>query len=361
MLTLLTICLPFINAAERYRIAQLSRKFRRLIYSFQWEREAMIEYLYKLPLGGLRDTLSHRPFVIKSEAAELESIRLDRMARSIRTWHLACARVAAKKYGLKIQCRLGRSRGDDYICERLYKLCVLEGPLGDRTPIKKSSVQTEEEAWLSIYALWFCYLIDLVNKNPLALLGILRLRHQGNRAIPTPIEVERWWCGKDHVLGYTAANGMLALADLPELISSRELFSWKTISTPCEVVKPEIDDDGDVVIIDDTSSSVQRLVTVMSETWVRDVVKTELKALVREAGFRPFIDSVDGCDESGGGGVLVGLKHNRHEKCVWLFGGNRCKLVLPGCREIASTSTEVTRTYQDTWYGSGCWGGISRT
>eukprot|EP01053_Blabericola_migrator_P011729 Blabericola_migrator_1__11728@NODE_709_length_6776_cov_105_801908_g514_i0_p2_GENE_NODE_709_length_6776_cov_105_801908_g514_i0NODE_709_length_6776_cov_105_801908_g514_i0_p2_ORF_typecomplete_len409_score64_81Fbox/PF00646_33/0_25_NODE_709_length_6776_cov_105_801908_g514_i025403766 len=286
-LKILHLVLPFLSAATRFRIAQLSRSLRSTIYSLEWERQAMLEYLYKMPLGLLQTTVTHTPFLCTEDATEFRKHRLKRLRSSVAQWHHACARLAAKRYGIKIRiCEASPSHAPDFLIRRLlgkqYRVSETQ---------KELCVQAEHQAWISLGALRLNHLRATCVEYPLAAVGLLKARPKLRDQLPTPIELEAWWTGGEALSDISPQDAVTFLSDL-NYVSAERFFNWSTI----------VQSSGD------PSQHGNAYMGALTADWFYQLMTKELKPLIIDSGFIPFVDSIDGIDESGGDGTFIGIE-----------------------------------------------------
>eukprot|EP01053_Blabericola_migrator_P006305 Blabericola_migrator_1__6304@NODE_3181_length_1972_cov_84_833596_g1989_i0_p1_GENE_NODE_3181_length_1972_cov_84_833596_g1989_i0NODE_3181_length_1972_cov_84_833596_g1989_i0_p1_ORF_typecomplete_len363_score34_24_NODE_3181_length_1972_cov_84_833596_g1989_i07741862 len=283
--TMATFILPFLHALDRYRMAQTCRALRSRIYVLEWEREAMFEYMYMMPLGTVSMTTHCRPFLHQDVIGStvLASRRL-RLRLAIRTWHLACARLFATNFGSRVTVN-SQQPNFGALCNTTYALS------GGQTlrPVFVNEILGWDQVGELIYDM-----MDADRRGTLlSHIGLLRLNPLLLKELLTPSEMDEWWINKRSIFGTSLGHATAGVVnDLADFVETRDIRALFTLDN--------------MVLTDEPVGNPVSLRAV-SIAWLSDLCRRCLKPALSSEGFRPWIDSVDGVDETGGYGTFFGI------------------------------------------------------
>eukprot|EP01053_Blabericola_migrator_P001879 Blabericola_migrator_1__1878@NODE_1510_length_4388_cov_32_092803_g992_i0_p1_GENE_NODE_1510_length_4388_cov_32_092803_g992_i0NODE_1510_length_4388_cov_32_092803_g992_i0_p1_ORF_typecomplete_len298_score51_97DUF4558/PF15104_6/0_0077DUF4558/PF15104_6/8_3e03_NODE_1510_length_4388_cov_32_092803_g992_i031924085 len=260
--------LPFLTAPFRLKLAQSgSSALRRAVLSQFYEKEALMESLRLSLLGSVFQTLHEPPFKVKLRGGgglphkRLRSIRKERLAEGLKTWHAVCARLS-----FLLQPRVDRAWEGS--------LSDFEA-LGDKRDLR---LYRYSDCWRALHGMK-----PMGDMPPFfKIVCLLQSGFPESRVMEVaPLNLLRWSEGEREVRG--------ELSDFPEAskfarvtsgFSAREFFSWAHAR--------------------DRGLVAKAFWTSVQHQWEEETIKECLVAPLHSLGFRPHIDSTYSDDDEAG-------------------------------------------------------------
>eukprot|EP01057_Protomagalhaensia_wolfi_P006143 Protomagalhaensia_wolfi_Nauph_80__6142@NODE_894_length_1905_cov_129_463558_g673_i0_p1_GENE_NODE_894_length_1905_cov_129_463558_g673_i0NODE_894_length_1905_cov_129_463558_g673_i0_p1_ORF_typecomplete_len336_score42_86Fbox/PF00646_33/0_0054Fboxlike/PF12937_7/0_012_NODE_894_length_1905_cov_129_463558_g673_i08141821 len=285
---------PFLVAADRFRLAQVCRTARQVVYCQEFEIAALEEWLR---LGAPSFPTEGKPFTRPSDDPRVLLLRSGACRAAMRTWHLVAARFAAASNEME-RCGLVSARiAIAPLADAAESLCndglfVAAGsetkdvaPLVRQSIKTRDSLHTETEAWDIAHRIIeseFVCRARRVVPSALAAVALLKcFPEHRNDCVQTPRLLEEWATKEGTIFPVSRVSALAKLSSASEL-SFQDFFSWKFI------VREDQDQSvsGDVDIVD------------QCRPWLGYCMERFIKAC-KLRGFQPYVDSVDGCDTTG--------------------------------------------------------------
>eukprot|EP01057_Protomagalhaensia_wolfi_P001074 Protomagalhaensia_wolfi_Nauph_80__1073@NODE_1625_length_1434_cov_46_321147_g1259_i0_p1_GENE_NODE_1625_length_1434_cov_46_321147_g1259_i0NODE_1625_length_1434_cov_46_321147_g1259_i0_p1_ORF_typecomplete_len404_score47_46Fboxlike/PF12937_7/0_16Fboxlike/PF12937_7/7_5e03Fboxlike/PF12937_7/2_3e03_NODE_1625_length_1434_cov_46_321147_g1259_i0741285 len=331
--------LRFLSTTERYLLSQVCRPLRRLVFSREWETEALKECLR---FGfELRWSLRLKPFAIYVDfGSTIAHKRMWAMRSCIHSWHLLRTRVAncvvadASRVPLPIGGWLNLQVEREAVDKEPFLTFWADDKVGDGEVShrwqRQPAVQWEAAVWSLLAAVLVDRLAEVggIKKHLVAATLLKTVAEWRERALKNPLDLELW---TDGLVADSVSTRDILQSHLSGTtpISYSDLFSWQsdssrssTISTSSSLCSTSLGGPEE-----EPSPSHREANGAWRLQWMNAFANTELRRIVYAKGFRPYVDTIDGLDptkEKLLTYVIVTVKAN----VIRLRGTNTCTLTL---------------------------------